>query len=112
MSSENKQSRLHGDQVINKVLYPVTTVSLSVFDQVVRALTATGAYTITLPSVVEAKGKFYSLYMISRTGAEDITIQDKGDDSGLSDITFNLAADQVLLYSDGFLWHTVASSGL
>ena len=115
MGLERKQSRYHGDQVINKATYPEATVSLGVYDQVVRASTVSGgggAFTITLPSVVEAKGKFYSLYMVARNSTEDITIADKADDSGLSDITLNLAADQVLLYSDGFIWHTVASSGV
>lgn len=112
MGLQPKTSRLHGDQDIQKTLFPVTTVSLGINDQVVRALTATGAYTITLPSVVEAKGRIYTLHMISRTGSENITIQDKADDAGLTDITFNLADDNVVLYSDGHLWHTLSSNGL
>ena len=114
MGGESKQSRLHGDQIIDKTLFPVDTASLGVNDQVVRALTNSdnGAFTITLPSVVEAKGRIYSIYMISRNSTDDITLQDLGDDAGFSDVTLNLAADQILLYSDGFLWHTLASSGI
>ena len=115
MTLESKTGRLHADQVIAKVLYPEATVSLTVNDQVVRASTVSGgggAFTITLPSVAEAKGRIYSLYMVARNSTEDITIQDLGDDAGFSDVTFNLAADQVTLYSDGFQWLTIASAGL
>ena len=115
MGLQPKTSRLHGDQDIQKTIFPEATVSLGVNDQVVRASTVSGgggAFTITLPSVVEAVGRFYSIYMVARNGSENITIADKSDDSGLSDITLNLAADQVLLYSDGNIWHTVASSGI
>lgn len=120
MPLEGKQSRFASDQVINKVLYPDDTVSLGVNDQVVRASTvsANNAFTITLPGIVEAAGRFYSLFMVARNSSDDITIQDKADDTqvngsgGLADITFNLALDRVLLYSDGFVWHTVTSAGL
>lgn len=114
MSLEGKQSRFSGDQVINKVLYPDDTVQLGVNDQVVRASTvsANNAFTITLPNVVEAKGRFYSIYMVSRNSSDDITIADRLDETSLSDITLNLAADSVLLYSDGFIWHTVTSNGV
>lgn len=115
MTLEHKVDRFLGDQVINKVVYPEVTYAMSAEDQVVRASTVNGgagAFTITLPGVVAAKGRFYSVYMVARNGSEDITLQDKGDDSGLSDVTLNLAADQILLYSDGFIWHTVTSSGI
>ena len=90
-----------------------TTLIMDVLDQVVLVTTGDGyALTITLPSVAAAKGRFYSLRMVARGGTSDATIQDKNNDAGMADITFNLAADQVLLYSDGYKWHTLASSGV
>jgi len=111
---ENKDTGYSLKDVKDKVNHAADTLAMTIQDQVVRASTVsgTGAFTITLPSVTEAKGLIFSLYMVARNSTDDITIQDKDDDSGLSDITFNLAADQVLLYSDGFIWHTLASSGL
>lgn len=95
-------------------LFPVNTVTLTVRDRVVRALTnsTNGAFTITLPPVKEAAGLIFSIYMISRNGTDDITLEDNKGDAGYSDVTFNLAADQLILYSDGYTWHVLASSGI
>ncbi|KKL19887.1 hypothetical protein LCGC14_2460970 [marine sediment metagenome] len=115
MTVQPRAERFLGDQVINKVTYPEADVSLGAEDQVVRASTVSGgggAFTITLPSVVAAKGRFYSIFMVARNSAENITVQDKGDDTGLSDITLNAADERVLLYSDGFHWYTVASENI
>lgn len=109
MPLEEKQSRFASDQVINKVLYPEADVEMTVNDQVVRAKTtpAGSAFTITLPSVVEARGRFYSVNMLARNGSKNITIEDKEDDSAISDITLNARYDRVLMYSDGFCWFTI-----
>ena len=111
----DKQLRHHRDAVINRVLYPEATTQLTVRDQTVRASTVSGgagAFTITLPSVGEAKGLLFSLFMVARNGSEDITIADKGDDTGLSDIVLNAADERCLLYSDGFHWFTLASENI
>ena len=90
-----------------------TTYSMDVTDQVVLITTGDGyALTITLPSVASAKGRLYSFRMVARGGTSDATLQDLNGDAALTDITFNLAADAVLLYSDGFKWHALYSTGV
>ena len=114
MSGFNK-ARLENLLIYAKdTLFPDDTVTLTIADRVVRASTvsANGAFTITLPSVKEAAGLIFTIYMVARNSTDDITIADNNDDSGLSDITLNLAADQVVLYSDGYLWHTLISAGV
>ena len=114
MSPESQQSRLHGDQKDQKILFPEAAVSLTPNDLVVRAKTTSGgsAFTITLAPVAEMIGKIVSILMVSKDGGKDITIADKADDGGRADITFNLAADSALLYCDGFKYTIIASNGI
>ncbi|HSW63338.1 MAG TPA: hypothetical protein VLH56_08515 [Dissulfurispiraceae bacterium] len=87
---------------------------LAPLDQVVdcSTTTANGAYTLTLPPIDLAAGKIYSLFMSARAGTLNVTIQHHGDSLNWTNITFNLAADHVLLYSDGVRWFTLSSAGL
>ena len=112
MGLQPKTSRLHSDIDIQKAIFPEAAVSLGVNDQVVRASTTGTAFTITLPNVVEAKGRIYTIYMVARSATDDITIQDLGADTGLSDITLNAADERVALYSDGYHWYTLASENV
>ena len=91
----------------------VTSLTMDVLDQVVLVTTGDGyAATIILPSVVAAKGRIYSIRMVERGGTSDATITDKNDDAAKDDVTLNLAADHILLYSDGYKWHTLYSTGI
>jgi len=91
-------------------LFPEATVTLSVEQQVVRASTTGDAFTITLPDVAESAGRIYTIYMVARSDTDDITIEDNGDDSSLTDITLDAAAEYSILYSDGYEWFELASN--
>jgi hypothetical protein len=102
----DKITRFNLDEVKQKTVLPEAALSLSLGEQVVRAKTTSGgaAFTITLPSVVEAAGQLYSITMVSRDAAKDITVEDLDGDAGLSDVVLDLAAEHVILLSDGYTW--------
>ncbi len=77
------------------------------------SLGATDTATLTLPSVVAARGKIYSIRMTAAVGAAGgaLTIQDAGDaDVSYSEASLDAANDRVVLYSDGYLWHVLSST--
>ncbi len=108
----DKITRFNLDEVKQKTVLPEAAKSLSIGEQVVRAkTTAAGvAFTITLPSVVEAAGELYSITMVARDAAKDITIEDLDGDAGLTDIVLVLADKHVILLSDGYTWATIFSN--
>jgi protein tyrosine phosphatase len=71
---------------------------MTVFEQVIIASPGTADITVTLPSVVEAIDKMYSIYVPAVGASGTVTIVDKNGDGGLADI---------VLYSDGFRWWTL-----
>lgn len=76
--------------------------TLEVYEQQIRVDSTDGAVEIKLPSVAEAKGRFYSI--IVETYVNAVTVVDQDDSYDWSDITHNGAGDGNLLYSDGFIW--------
>lgn len=112
MGAEKGQSRLHNEQVDQKILFPSAAVSLTQNNLVVRGSTVsgTGAFTITLAPVAEMVGKIVSIYMVARNGTDDITISDKVNDASLSDIVLNAADEYTLLYCDGYNYYEIASN--
>jgi len=89
------------------IVFATTTLAMDINDLVVRASTAAGAFTITLPSITEATGRIYSICLVTDNG--DLTVQDKGDDTNFTDLTFDTAEDYAVLYSDGFQWRNLVS---
>lgn len=88
----------------------VTTYSMKVNEHVVVVETdAANAITVTLPSVAEARGMMYTI-RLETDGGVDLTLQDHYDDAGLTDLTFNDAAEVVTLYSDGLKWHELENT--
>ena len=102
----DKITRFNLDEIKQKTVLPEAAKSLSIGEQVVRAkTTAAGvAFTITLPSVVEAAGELYSITMVARDAAKNITVQDLDDDAGLGDVVLDLADEHVILLSNGYTW--------
>lgn len=94
---------------------PVADYTMRTFDYRLRpaADTPTGPFTITLPPVAEAKGRWYSIIARNADAVNTITIEDNNDDSEcwLGDIVFNGKCDRALLYSDGMAWHCAALPG-
>ncbi len=104
---------LEQDTVMDKFHAPNADYEMSVRDYVLRpsADGDSGAIVITLPPVNAAAGRFYSILCRNADAANDITIQDRDDSECWGgDITLNGKCDNVLLYSDGFHWHTLAST--
>jgi hypothetical protein len=112
MGAESKQGRLHSDQVIGKVTYLTAAASLKPYQQVVRVSTTSSgsAFTVTLPSAVECRGKIFSIRMTARDGSKNVTIQDLANDGSLSDITLDAANEYTILYCDGFNFYEIASN--
>jgi len=112
MGAEKQQSRLHGDQVDQKIIFPEAAVSLTHNNLVVRASTTSGgsAFTITLAPVAEMVGKVVSIYMVARDAAKDITVSDKVNDASRADITLDAADEYTLLYCDGYEYHEISSN--
>lgn len=112
MSLESKKSLNEGHLVRDKMEMAITSATtLDVYDQMVRcsASPSTGAYTITLPRVEQARGRFYAIFATDADGTNAITVQDQDESQDWSDITLNGANDGVLLYSDGQKWWTAVS---
>jgi hypothetical protein len=85
--------------------------TMKTYDQVVRvtATIATDSYTVTLPPVSLASGRFYALVARLCNSAKTVTIAHAGDSENWTNITFNGKGDRVLLYSDGKQWHSIAN---
>lgn len=100
----------HDKVIVDKYHNPVADYTMTTRDYVLRPDSSAGAFTVTLPPVAEAKGRFYSI--ISR-GGPSVTIQDNNSDSEcwLGNIVLNGKCDRCLLYSDGLAWHPLASPG-
>ena len=111
MGLEDKNAQ-HYREVVDKYVNPTANYSMNTYDYVVRpsANPTSGPITITLPRVSEAKGRFYSILARDADGTNTITVQDRDDSELWSDITFNGAGDQVLLYSDGLHWWIVSQT--
>lgn len=107
MSLEDRGAQ-HDKVIVDKYHDPSANYTMSTRDYVVRpsANAETGAWTLTLPPVAEAKGRFYSIICRAAGGANVITIEDNNDDSECwpGDFTLNEKCDKVLFYSDGLAW--------
>jgi hypothetical protein len=113
MSLEDKFSQ-HDAQVVDKYHAPNAAYAMSTRDYVLRpsADGVSGAIIITLPSVAEAKGRFYSIVARNADAVNTITITDDNDsECWLGDIVFDGKCDHVLLYSDGLCWHPLGAAG-
>jgi len=84
--------------------------TMNVRDYVVRASAVTAAITITLPPVVEAKGRFYSIFVVAATGTFTVTLDENNNDSErwfLTGIPFNERGQGCVCYSDGRRWNVM-----
>lgn|SRR4030066_495691 len=94
--------------VVDKFHNPQADYVMTTRDYVLRPLAngATGPFTVTLPPVAEAKGRFYSIVARACDVVNTITIEDNNDDSEcwVGDFVFNGKCDRALCYSDGLTW--------
>ena len=111
----------HDKEVVDKFIDPAADVQMAVWDYVVRpsANGASGPWTLMLPPVAEAKGRWYSIICRNADAVNTITITDSLGAGGLEgdsecwmgDITLNGKCDRALLYSDGLAWMPVGTPG-
>lgn len=114
MSLEDRFAQ-HDKVIVDKYHNPVADYEMSTRDYVLRpaADTETGAITITLPPVAEAKGRWYSIVARNADATNTITIEDNNDDSECwkGDVVLNGKCDRALFYSDGLCWFPWAGPG-
>jgi len=97
--------------VVDKSVFPTDDYEMSVRDKVVRpsADGDSGAITITLPPVADAKGRFYSIVCRNADATNSVTVEDQDDSECWNgDFTMNGKCDALLLYSDGMFWHVLS----
>lgn len=101
----------HDKEVVDKYIDPAASVIMTTFDYVVRpsANAGSGPIIVVLPSVAEAKGRFYSIVVREADAVNTITISDKDDSECWTDIILNSKCDRLLMYSDGLFWHPLAA---
>lgn len=89
----------------------VAAVTLGLNNRFVRctANTATNNYSITLPPVAEAVGIKISIHATLIANSKAVTVQDQDDSQDWSDLTIDVTADGVLLFSDGMKWWHLAN---
>jgi len=114
MSLEDRGAQ-HDKIPVDKYHNPEIDYTMSTRDYVLRPAADgdSGPITITLPPVVEAKGRFYALLSRNADAVNTITITDNNSDSEcwIADIVFNGKCDRALLYSDGLAWFVFGSVG-
>lgn len=105
MATLTYQKRTMGEQVLDNVRFVSSDYAMNENDQSVYVDASGGNVTITLPSVVEAKGRIYCI-VARAVGSNHITISGKGDTlTPFSNITLDADGEEAVLYSDGINWH-------
>src|SRR4030042_3649025 len=102
----------HDKVVVDKYVNPAADYYMSTYDYVVRPAADgdSGAFTVYLPPVAEAKGRFYSIVCRNADATNTITVADKDDsECWAGDITLNGKCARVLLYRDGLCCHMLPS---
>lgn len=101
-SAMNRQARLMAEQQVNQAKIIAITTALTVYERFV-IIDSGAAITVTLPSVAAARGYEFLLWL--RTDGGDVTVADKADSIGWTNLTMNDAGDHLLMRSDGISWH-------
>jgi len=101
----------HDKIVVDKYVNPIAAYQMTTRDYVVRPAADgdTGPFTIILPPVADAKGRFYSIVCRNADVVNAITIADKDDsECWAGDVVMDGKCDRNLFYSDGLCWHNIA----
>jgi hypothetical protein len=102
----------HDKVIVDKYVNPAADYQMTTRDYVVRpsADVFSGPWTLTLPPVAEAKGRFYSIICRNADAVNVITVADRDDsECWPGDFALNGKCDRALMYSDGLAWHTLGS---
>lgn len=79
-------------------------------DTLVKADPTNGAFTITLPPVVQCAGGIYVIKQLATTNA--VTIVDKGDANFAVSVVLNTASEAVIFVCDGEQWYNIFNTSL
>ena len=110
MSIGNARDMFRNMKVATRFRNISAATTLNPYDKTVVVDSSSGAVTVTLPQVTEAKGQ--TLNVICPNGnTNSVTIQDQNESYGWSDITVNGANEAHMLISDGVKW-TVSPIGI
>ena len=111
---ERKQDRVGREQKRSGITYIDSTdadsddyVFLGVNDTVVRCLASADDYTLFLPSVALAMGKFYAIHATIANSKTVLVLHlasDSDDWDGSTGYDLDADNDGILLYSDGIRW--------
>ena len=104
----------HDKVVVDKFCNPNANYQMTTRDYVVRpsADGDSGAITITLPPVAEAKGRWYSILVRNADAVNTVTLADRDDSECWGgDVVMNGRCDRVVAYSDGLAWFLGATGG-
>jgi hypothetical protein len=105
---EERKAAINDGQVRDKYEFVTTTLVMDVYDQVVECDSTGGGFTVTLPNVALAKGKIYTILLITDNG--DITIEDNDESKHWGgDYTLDDAGDGYAFYSNGRKWWMIAT---
>jgi hypothetical protein len=111
-----RQDRILAEQVLHSLAVKTTTYSMAVYDRVVQCSTASGAWTLTLPSVTEAAGQQYAIKMTAGAGSgaapNFLSVERKNKDAKRWGGPYKLwrAGQHVVFWSDGEEWHIVSQN--
>lgn len=111
MSLEDRFAQ-HDKVIVDKYVNPAADYYMTTRDYVVRPAAdgVSGAFTVYLPPVAEAKGRFYSIVCRNADAVNTITVADLDDsECWAGDVTLNSKCDRVLAYSDGLCWFMAAT---
>lgn len=107
MALENRAAQQQS--VVDKFVNIIAAYHMRSYDYVVRATanTATDSYTVYLPPVADAKGRFYSI-VASIANSKTITVTHHSDsESWTANASLTVTGHKVLAYSDGMTWHII-----
>jgi hypothetical protein len=109
MGLEQNNEQQYREIPTKNFLAPAATYQMLPFDLVLRPDATAGSFTITLPPVSEAQGRWYSI-LLRTAGGHAVTVKDKDDsECWPGDIALDTACDRLLLYSDGMTWYVFYS---
>lgn len=78
-------------------------ITLKVYQTVVEIVVAAETITVTLPSVAEAYGQIYTIF-VNITNGGTVTVQDQDESYEWSNIVLNADNEHVALYSNSRRW--------
>jgi len=99
-------------KTVDDTIIASANFNMAVNDRYILATvnTASDNYTVTLPSVVEAEHRDYTIEIELAANLKAVTVQDKNDSIGWTDLVMDTTRDKLTLKSNGRYWAVVEKS--